>query len=68
MRLSAEAVKGASLALECVDDIHGGDGLAAGVLGVGDRITDDGLKEHLKDTTCLLVDEATDALDTTTAS
>ena len=27
-RLAAEAVEGAALALERVDDIHGGDGLA----------------------------------------
>ena len=29
--LAAEAVEGAALALERVDDVHGGDGLAAGV-------------------------------------
>ena len=34
--LSAEPVDGSSLALEGVDDIEGGDGLAASVLGVGD--------------------------------
>ena len=56
------------MALERVDDIHGSDRLAAGVLGVGDSVTDDGLKEDLEDTTGLLVDEAGDALDTTTAS
>ena len=67
MRLSAEAVEGAALALERVDDIHGGDGLPASVLGVGDGIADDGLKEDLENTTGLLVDEAGDALDTTTA-
>ena len=67
MRLAAEAVEGAALALEGVDDVHGRDGLAAGVLGVGDRVTDDVLKEDLEDTAGLLVDEAADALDTTTA-
>eukprot|EP01043_Picozoa_sp_COSAG02_P058917 COSAG02_NODE_7415_length_3025_cov_8.518797_1_plen_70_part_10 len=30
-RLATEAVEGAALALEGVDDVHGGDGLAAGV-------------------------------------
>ena len=39
--LSAEPVDGSSLALESVDDIEGGDGLAASMLGVGDRVTDD---------------------------
>ena len=66
--LAAEAVEGASLALERVDNIHGGDGLPASVLGVGDRIADDVLEEDLQDTARLLVDEAGDALDTATAS
>ena len=65
--LAAEAVQGAALALEGVHDVHGGHGLPAGVLGVGDGVTDDVLKEDLEDTTSLLVDEARDALDTTTA-
>ena len=65
--LAAEAVEGAALALERVDDVHGGDGLAAGVLGVGHGVTDDVLEEDLEDTAGLLVDEAADALDTTTA-
>ena len=64
--LSSESVEGASLALESVDDIHGGDGLSLGVLAVGDCVTDDVLKEHLQDTTGLLVDEAGDTLDSTT--
>ena len=66
-RLAAEAVEGAALALERVDDVHGGDGLAARVLGVGHGIADDVLEEHLEDTAGLLVDEAGDALDTTAA-
>ena len=49
-------------------NIEGSDGLATGVLGVGDGVTDDVLKEDLEDTAGLLVDEATDALDTATAS
>ena len=65
--LAAEAVEGASLALERVDDIHGGDGLAAGVLGVGHRVADHVLEEHLEDTAGLFVDEAADALHATTA-
>uniref|UniRef100_A0A9L0R1Y6 Histone H4 n=1 Tax=Equus caballus TaxID=9796 RepID=A0A9L0R1Y6_HORSE len=35
--LAAEAVEGAPLALERVDHVHGGNRLALGVLGVGDR-------------------------------
>lgn len=67
-RLSTEAVEGAALALEGVDDVEGGDGLTAGVLRVGDGVTDHVLKEDLEHTAGLLIDEAADALDTTTAS
>lgn len=67
-RLAAKAVEGASLALEGVDDIHGSDGLAASVLGVGDGLTNDVLEEHPKDRAGLLVDEARDTLHTTLAS
>ena len=59
--LPAEAVERAALALERVHDVHGRDGLAARVLGVGDRVTDHVLEEHLEDTAGLLVDEAADA-------
>jgi hypothetical protein len=66
--LSTETVEGAALALESVDNIHGGDSLAASVLGVGHGVTDDVLEEDLEDRAGLLVDEARDALDTTTTS
>jgi len=56
------------LSLEGVDDIERGDGLALGVLGVGDGVTDDTLEEGLEDTTGLLVDHGRDTLDTTTTS
>ena len=61
--LSSEAVQGASLPLEGVHHVEGGDGLAAGVLGVGDSVTDDVLQEHLEHPAGLLVDQAGDALD-----
>jgi hypothetical protein len=64
-RLTSETVQGTTLALQSVDDIHSGDGLALGVLRVGDGIADDVLKEHLQNTTGLLVDETRDALHTT---
>ena len=60
--LSTESVQGASLPLEGVDDIHGGDGLPLGVLGVGDGVADHVLQEDLKDAPGFLVDEARDAL------
>jgi len=64
--LTAETVEGTALALESVDDVHGGDGLSLGVLGVGDGVTDDVFEEDLEDTTGLFVDEARDSLHTTT--
>jgi len=56
------------LSLESVDDIERGNGLALGVLGVGDGVTNDTLEEGLQDTTSLLVDHGRDTLDTTTTS
>jgi hypothetical protein len=60
--LTTETVQGAALALEGVHDVEGGDGLALGVLSVGDSVTDDTLEEGLEDTTGLVVD-GWDALD-----
>jgi hypothetical protein len=66
--LASESVQGAALPLESIDNIHGSDGLPLGVLGVGDGIPDDILQEDLEDSPGLLIDEARDALDTSTAS
>lgn len=66
--LTAETVQSTSLAFQSIDDVHGGDGLALGVLGVGDGITDDVLQEDLQNTAGLFVDQARDTLDTTTTS
>lgn len=65
-RLASEAVQGAALTLEGIDDIHSGDSLPLGVLGVGHSIADNVLKEDLEHTAGLLVDETGDTLDTTT--
>jgi hypothetical protein len=40
-KLDTETVECSSLSLESVDDVERGDGLALGVLGVGDRVSDD---------------------------
>ena len=66
--LAAEAVEGTTLTFQSVDDVHGGDGLSLGVLGVCDGVTDDVLEEHLQDTTGLFVDQSGDTLDTASAS
>ena len=65
--LATESVDGSALSLEGVDYVEGGDGLAAGVLGVGDRVTDNSLQEGLEDSAGLLVDESGDSLDSSTA-
>jgi hypothetical protein len=67
-RLSAEAVQSAALSLQGVHHVQSSDGFSAGMLGVGDSVADDVLKEHLEHTTGLLVDQARDALDTASAS
>jgi hypothetical protein len=54
--LTTETVQSAALSLEGIDDVQRGDGLALGVLSVGDSVTDDTLKEGLQNTTGLLVD------------
>jgi hypothetical protein len=54
--LTAETVEGTALALERVNNVKRGDSLALGVLGVGDGVTDDTLKEGLENTTGLFVD------------
>ena len=61
--LTTETVKGAALTLKSVDNVEGGDGLALGVLSVGDSVTDDTLKERLQDTTGLLIDHCDTLLD-----
>ena len=62
-RLAAESVQGATLALQGVDDVHGGDGFPLRVLGVGDGVTDDVLQEHFQHASGLLVDQTGNTLD-----
>ena len=64
-RLGTETVEGAALALESVDNVERRDGLALGVLSVGDRVADDRLEEELENTASLVVDQARDTLHTT---
>ena len=66
--LTAEAIQSAALSLESVHYIKSGDGLPASVLSVCDGITDDVLEEDFQYASGFLIDEAGDALDTTSAS
>ena len=65
--LASESVEGASLPLEGIHHIHGGDGLPLGVLGVGDGVPDDVLQEDLQYSASLLVDESGNPLDASSA-
>lgn len=54
--LTTETVQGTALALEGVDYIERGDGLALGMLSIGNGITNNTLEECLENTASLLVD------------
>ncbi|WRX12032.1 hypothetical protein QQP08_004519 [Theobroma cacao] len=66
--LTTKPVKSTALSLERVNDVHGGDGFATGVLGVGNGVSDDVFKEDFEDAACLLVNKTADAFNTATAS
>jgi hypothetical protein len=66
-RSTAKAIEGPSLSFQGIDDIHGSHGLPAGVLCVGDSISDDILEEDLENATGLFVDEAADTLNAASA-
>ena len=55
------------MAFQGVDDVHGGDSLALGVLSVGDCISDDVLEEDLQDSSGFFVDESRDSLHATSS-
>ena len=58
--LVSESVEGATLSLESVDDVYGGDGLALGVLSVSNGVANHVLQEDLQNSASLLVDKAGD--------
>jgi hypothetical protein len=62
--LTSESVQSAALTFQRIDNVHGRNSLSLGVLGVGDGVTDDVLKEHLQDTTGLFVDQTRDTFHT----
>uniref|UniRef100_A0A9J7YVI1 Histone H4 n=1 Tax=Cyprinus carpio carpio TaxID=630221 RepID=A0A9J7YVI1_CYPCA len=66
--LGKGGAKRASLSFERVHNVHSGDGLSLGVLGVGDGVADHVLQEHLQHPAGLLVDQTGDALDSAAAS
>ena len=66
--LATEAVEGFSTALEGVDNVHGVHSLAAGMLSVGDGVSQGVFQKHFHDRANFFGDECVDALDTTTTS
>lgn len=66
--LASESVEGSSLSFQRIHDIHGGDGLSLGMLGVGHGISDDVLQEHLEDTAGFLIDETRNSLHASSSS
>ena len=56
------------MSLQGINDIKRGDGLALGMLSVGDRVTDNTFEEALEDGSGLLIDQSRDTLDSTTSS
>ena len=61
--LTSESIEGATLPLEGVHNVHGGDSLPLGVFSVGYSIPDDVLQEDLQHSAGFLVDEPGDPLD-----
>ena len=68
MLLASKSVERAALSLECVDDIECCDGLSPGVFSVGHCISDHVFQEDLQYVAAFVVDESTDALDSSSAS
>jgi len=66
--LTTETVEGPALPLESVDNVHGSDGLAASVLGVGDSVANHVLEKDLENTTGFFVYETTNTFNATTSS
>lgn len=62
-----EPVEGPALALEGIHHVHSRHGLAARMVSVGRRVTDDVLEEILEHKLGLVIHEAGDALHATTA-
>jgi len=65
--LATKPIQGAPLTLQGIHHVHSCHGLPLGMLGVGDGIPDHVLQEDLQHAPGLLVDEATDPLDATSA-
>ena len=68
MSLTSESVQSSALSFQSIYDIHSGDGLSLGMLGVCDSISDDIFQENLEDSSGLFIDESRDTFYTTSSS
>merc|ERR1719347_973346 len=68
MELSAKSVEGPSLPFEGINDIHCGDCLPLGMLGIRHSVPDDILQEDLQNAPGFFVDQTRDSLHTTSPS
>jgi len=66
--LAAETVQSAALSLQGVYDVHGGDGLPFGVLGVSDGVSDDVLEEYFQYAARFFVNQTGDTFDAASTS
>merc|ERR1719209_18563 len=64
---ATKSVQRAPLTLQGIHHVHCCHSLPLGMLSIGDSIPDNVLQEHLEHAPGLLVDEATDPLDATSA-
>lgn len=60
--LATETIQSTALALESINNVEGGDGLALGMLSVCDSITNNALEESLQNTAGFFVDHCSNAL------
>ncbi len=66
--LTTETVESAALSLQSIHDIQSSDSLASSMLGVGDSVLNNRLQERLENSSCFLIDEGRDSLDTASTS
>lgn len=55
-KLATETIQGPALPLEGVNDVHGDNGLPAGVFGIGDGVANDRFQKDLEDVSGFFVD------------
>lgn len=66
--LTTESVEGSALSLQGVDNVHCGDGLALGMLGICDCVSDNVLKENFENATSFLVYQSRNTFHTASTS